>query len=214
MHRLHRLLIVIAVLSVVFAFASAHPAVALGVDITCNSVKIDAPGGFSGSFPIIDISANAIVGSITFVDNGGSSTGNGTFSAPVGHLLDAFFTIFAVPPCGGGGTTWFNPGDSRISAAAGDRVAVYCNTNTTGANANTIGILGIDDNGKGIPLALVKYSDLVKAGGKGIMVSAEPNGSIVIWMTSPNNFLVKWWGGQWDASGYGDFKKRFSCTFK
>jgi len=216
MRHLHRFFIIVAVLSAVFAFASVRPAAAFGVDITCNSIKVDGPGGFSGTFPIIDITdLGTIVGVITFVDNGGSSTGTGTFSAQTGHILQGPFGLFAVPPCGGsGGTTWFNPGDARVSPTAGDRVAVYCNTNTTGARANTIGILGIDDNGKGIPLALVNYSDLVKAGGKGIIVSAEPNGSIVIWMTSPNNFLVKWWGGQWDASGSGDFRKRFSCTFK
>ncbi|MCC7446889.1 MAG: hypothetical protein IT324_05695 [Anaerolineae bacterium] len=212
MNRLPRLFIIVAVLSAVFTCASVRPAAAIPVDITCNSIRIDGPGGLSGSFPIIDITTMDIVGFITFVDNGGSSTGSGSFSAPTGHILQHPFGLFAVPPCGGGSTTWFNPGDSRVSPAAGDRLAVYCNT--SGPNANTIGILGIRDDGNGVPLALVNYSDLIKAGGKGITVSAEPNGSIVIWMTSPNNFLVKWWGGQWDASGYGDFRKRFSCTFK
>ncbi|MCC7447453.1 MAG: hypothetical protein IT324_08565 [Anaerolineae bacterium] len=115
---------------------------------------------------------------------------------------------------GGGNDQWFNPGDSRISGAAGDRVAVYCNTNTTGNFAGTIDVWGMDGNGKGQRLTTFNYRDIVAAGSAGIMRSLGGMGNVFIVVdASGKYFYTGWIGGPYNATGIGDFTKSFVCSF-
>jgi len=115
---------------------------------------------------------------------------------------------------GGGGEQWFNPGDSRISGAAGDHIAVYCNLNTTGSLAGTIDVWGMDGNGKGNRLTTFNYKEVVAAGRAGIMRNLGGMGNVFIVVdASGKYFYAGWIGGPYNATGIGDFTKSFVCAF-
>ncbi len=220
-----RLLSLIAVAFVVLSLGvNAKPATALAATInisgiTCHSVNIS--GVYAPSTPFLAAVSTypfaGLLGPIVTVttDAAGNYSATLSFTASVGQQVIAITTfsggtgaIFTVPPCA---FESFNPGDARVDPRAGDRVAVYCNLG--GDNANTIGVYGILDDGTGKYLTTFRVGDIVKAGGNGITRSVEPLGAVYISVSGSNSFYVKWMGGPADATGQGDFRKRFTCNF-
>jgi hypothetical protein len=221
--RLLRLCLVL-VFVVMSLGVGVRPAAAAGtVTATCNSIDVSGTTLTPG-FPVsvLFLSPSGIPPIFTLSNfTTGAYTASTPHTLPVGTVVsgimsDGFapqaFTV-TIPACGaGGGATW-NPGDARVDPRPGDRVAVYCNIDPNGPNPNTIGVYGILDDGTGKFLTAFKVSDIVKAGGRGITRSVEPLGTVIISVSGGNSFYVKWLGGPADATGQGDFRKRFTCDF-
>jgi hypothetical protein len=223
-----RLFMLTIVLALVFTSlgVNVRPATAIttGVTVTCNSVTVT--GTTTPLSPVLVTVVNfsgfpPIVGSgIGTADISGSYSITVSHSAAVGSLVGVFVSDpistgsppQTVPACVAG-FQGFNPGDARVAGRPGDRVVVYCNTNTTGANANTIVVFGVLDDSQGKFLTSFNVADVRKAGGKGITRSVEPLGTVYISLSGTNSFYVKWMGGPADATGTGDFRKRFTCDF-
>jgi len=108
----------------------------------------------------------------------------------------------------------FDPGDSRVSALPGDRIAFYCNAGTSGPMANTIDMWSISPTGNGQRLTTFKYKDVVAAGAKGLSRDLGVNGTVFI-IVDPSGkyFYSGWLGGPYQATGLGDFAKSFVCSF-
>jgi hypothetical protein len=105
---------------------------------------------------------------------------------------------------------FFNPGDGRIDPRPGDRLAVYCNP---GANPPNVDVWGVLNDSSGRRLYTFPFSDLVKAGAKGITKKVEPLGTIFLSVDANNNFFAVWTGGPAAATGTRDFTKAFTCGF-
>jgi hypothetical protein len=106
--------------------------------------------------------------------------------------------------------SWFNPNDSRVDGRPGDRLAVYCDP---AATPPSVDVYGVEDNSKGVFLATFNNVDLLKAGPKGITKSVDGLGTISMMQDGDNRFYVAWNGGQFRATGQGDFSKSFTCNF-
>ncbi len=218
------------VVAIVLAFVvtslgvNVRPAAAAGnVTATCNSLSVNGTTLPVFLVSVIVASHPSILFPLIIADATGAYSASVSISLPAGTVVSGYIVDFiavpfsvTVPPCsastGSGNPPW-NPNDARVDGRPGDRIAVYCNTNTTGTNANTIGVYGILNNGEGKFLTAFKYSDVVKAGGKGITRSVEPLGTVYISVNDKTNFYVKWMGGPADATGMGDFRKWFTCDF-
>ena len=98
--------------------------------------------------------------------------------------------------------------DGRVDGRPGDRIAIYCKTDT-----NTLEVWGIDRSGNGFLAALFDYYAVVGAGSAGVTRYIGINGSISASVDSQNNFWVAWNGGQYNATGQGDFAKGFHCDY-
>jgi hypothetical protein len=106
--------------------------------------------------------------------------------------------------------TFFDPGDGRVDPRPGDRLAIYCNPGGSSPNVDVWGVLN-DSTGR--RLYTFAFSDLVKAGAKGITQKVEPLGTIYLRVDANNNFLASWTGGPAAATGVRDFAKSFTCNF-
>jgi hypothetical protein len=115
-----------------------------------------------------------------------------------------------LPPSGAGAGKFFNPGDGRVDPRPGDRLAVYCNT---GANPPNVDVWGVLNDSSGRRLFTFTFSDLVKAGAKGITKKVEPLGTIYLSVDANNWFVAVWTGGPAAATGTKDFAKSFTCNF-
>lgn len=84
----------------------------------------------------------------------------------------------------------------------GDRVIVFC-------AATYLDIWGADNLGNGIFLARIRYYDLLQPGVYTVMTA---NGQIIADINQDAMFDVRWVGGPYYASGFGDFAKWFTCN--
>ncbi len=204
-----RLLLIPAILATFFVFTSPRPASASPCVISTGSGTGTDHAHLSLPIPghMYRFRYTAADGATGHVSYGGSSSTwyvswNG-FTGPVN------WTLYDMDrDCQGQDT--FDPADGRIAAAAGDRVAVYCNTTATPPNLD---VWGVTDDSVGHKLFQFAYADLVKAGAAGIMKNVEPMGSIWAAVDANNNFTVKWFGGPAGAIGEKDFAKSFTCSF-
>jgi hypothetical protein len=115
-----------------------------------------------------------------------------------------------LPTGGGGGVVFWNPGDGRIDPLPGDRLAVYCNP---GAKPPNVDVWGVLNDSSGRRLFTFTFSDLVKAGAKGITKKVEPLGTIFLSVDADNQFFAVWTGGPAAATSMGEFTKYFECNF-
>jgi len=99
----------------------------------------------------------------------------------------------------------WDPGDGRTDPRPGDRLAVYC-------EPTRIRVWGIDTNGQGFALTEFNILDVLLAGPTGITHDAGVNGSVSVSVDSLDNFWLAWNGGQYGATGQGDFAKGFNCA--
>src|SRR5262245_40044066 len=167
---MHRRLYLVALLLVLLSagLAAPHAAHAAGITATLSGCTYVFSGNI-GSGPttgiaiVVDIDAPppAFVGTGVFnVDAAGNVSGTVPFNAPSGHRIvvsPPAAKIDIAPSCGPGGGQFFNPGDGRINPQPGDRIAVYCNN----TRPPTIGIYGIDPQGRGIFLTQALVSDIL-----------------------------------------------------
>jgi hypothetical protein len=125
---------------------------------------------------------------------------------------------------GTGSAKFFDPGDNRVDPRPGDRVAVYC------VLPDELRVIVISDAGRGVGYTRFKLADLTSAGKPGLWlppltyVTNQPAnlGTVSVQLVrSPGlaNFYVAWNGGQYQATGQGDFHKQFSspnfyCNFQ
>jgi hypothetical protein len=105
---------------------------------------------------------------------------------------------------------WFNPNDGRVDPRPGDRLAVYCNAAVTPPE---VLVYGVQDNSKGVFLAKFSNADLLKAGPEGMTKAVDGLGTVSTMQDGGNHFYVAWNGGQFKATGRGDFSKSFTCEF-
>jgi hypothetical protein len=105
--------------------------------------------------------------------------------------------------------TWFAPGDARINGQAGDRIALYCNTT---AKPPTLGVILIDDQGKGFLGLAFDYAKLKAAGTQGLSASSGGNKVTAVADGSGNIFAT--WVGQFGANGQKDFAKLITCNYQ
>lgn len=100
----------------------------------------------------------------------------------------------------------FNPIDNRIDGRPGDRIAVYC-------EPDALTVYGVGNDSKGFLLASFSKVELQDAGVEGVFKDVGANGTISASMDDQSNFWVAWTGGQFGASGQGDFAKGGVCAF-
>lgn len=84
----------------------------------------------------------------------------------------------------------------------GDRVIVFC-------AATYLDVWGADNLGNGVFLARIRYYDLLQPGVFSVMTA---NGQVIADVNENAMFDVRWVGGPYYASGFGDFAKWFSCN--
>jgi hypothetical protein len=105
----------------------------------------------------------------------------------------------------------FNPGDARINGQPGDRLAVYCN-NT--ANPKNLGVILVDNKGKGFSELKFNYDALKAAGQSGVTTKDGLGNTVQAFMTGNNTFYVAWTAGQYGANGVDIFAKAAGCIFQ
>ncbi len=137
--------------------------------------------------------------------------------------VTTLLTSGLVAKADGGGSS-FSPGDGRVNPLAGDRVAVYC-------NSNNITVWGIDTENNGLPLATFSMTELLAKSA----THTSPEGTVTLYMDSPaqthigyttssdtstslivdqgTQYHVTWVGGHYGADGSAPFLKTFSCTY-
>ena len=91
--------------------------------------------------------------------------------------------------------------DGRVDPRPNDRIAVYC-------RSAYLEVWGTRDDGTGIFLANFPYSTLVLPGPTSISTG---NGQVVSDVNFEGMIDVKWFGGPYHASGFGDFAKWITC---
>ncbi len=106
--------------------------------------------------------------------------------------------------------TWFNPGDGRVDAKPGDRIALYCDQ-----TSRALIVYGVRNDSTGFYQGRFAYKDLLAAGKNGLSVNNGTNGVVSASTDGKGNFWVAWNGGQYGANGRPDqgFAKGIACTF-
>ncbi len=159
------------------------------------------------------VSSGSVPGSVELgvtAANGGLAHVFVADSGPVGGTRIA--TVYVCPSSNSSRVTWFDPGDSRVSGGAGDRIAVYCNAAPSAPDVPNVDVWGMDSTGKGMRLARVFYADLVAAGKKGLTLNLGANGVVYIGVAADGTTLwAAWQGGPYNATATGDFAKVLSC---
>lgn len=91
--------------------------------------------------------------------------------------------------------------DGREDPRPGDRVILYC-------RAGFVEVWGSDNTGNGVFLANLNYADMLTEGG----TTQNTNVGQVVGFADSSGFLtVRWIGGPYHASGFGDFSKQVTC---
>jgi hypothetical protein len=174
-------------------YANGHPIVWGNIPADGQYHSITLSVGLSAAEAAAPVFVAAGDGNGSGVPIGGGFTGTGTYNPGA---------------CPSG--TFFNPNDGRVDPRPGDRLAVYCNT---GANPPNVDVWGVLNDSSGRRLFTFTFSDLVKAGAKGITKKVEPLGTIHLSVDANNRFLAVWTGGPAAATGTKDFTKSFTCDF-
>jgi hypothetical protein len=118
----------------------------------------------------------------------------------------------------------FNPGDGRVNPKTGDRVAVYCNT-------DSVDIWGIDSSANGFYMTTFTLSELEA---KSPVTHMTAQGNVTLKLDSPAQYHwgfasdldtgPSWivdsgaqyeaiWNGAYGANGSAPFDKFFSCSY-
>ncbi len=214
------LAIAVAFLAVGVGMSHASPAVA------CPGGTFPADGSQNGVGPFsvtagttvtLSASNNSSSPSTEVSLNGATVFGQGSASTTVTAAVAEDVSGFVIGNGGGTvtwtvsyngagcGTTYFNPGDGRVTGNPWDRVAAWC-------NADNLDVWGIQNDSAGVDLYRFPYTDLIAAGAKGITRNVEPNGTVFASLDSNNNFFIAWYGGPSGATGIGGFAKTFTCN--
>lgn len=93
--------------------------------------------------------------------------------------------------------------DGRVDWRPGDRVVLYC-------NSDNLEIWGVSNIGTGVYLTKFNYIDLLRPGIVSQMV--ENYGLVEADAQTTGMIHVRWIGGQYYASGTGDFAKWVTCS--
>jgi len=142
-------------------------------------------------------------------------------------LIGVFALVFAPANADGGGSS-FDSKDARLNPIAGDRVAVYCNT-------NNLVVWGIDNINNGVRLTTFTKDELLATTP---VMHTTPEGVVTLYLDSPAQvkwsytydaydkndkatwivtkgakYHVVWTGGNYGADGSKPFTKFFSCTY-
>ncbi|MCC7446761.1 MAG: hypothetical protein IT324_05055 [Anaerolineae bacterium] len=101
---------------------------------------------------------------------------------------------------------FFDPGDSRLDPRPGDRLAVYCNP------PDTLVVYGISSIGKGFLLTTFSHSALLAAGPAGLKKTLGDGNTVWVSEDLTYHFWISWTGGEYNATGQGDFAKGSTCA--
>jgi hypothetical protein len=174
-------------------------------------------GGYPGD--VLFAGPTSVPGTLSYtVPSGGLPPG----AIGVGFNLNyANGTVIVQASCGTPQVTWCNlGGDGRVDGTkCWERIVVYCNTSN---DPPTLDLWGVGLDSKGFRLTTFSFSDLSKAGPKGLTKDLGKLGKVSAAVDAQNNFWVAWNGqvsvpsGSFYADGQPNhgFAKGFSCNFK
>jgi hypothetical protein len=201
MKHLVRFGILVAVIATLFTVTAVRPAAA-----ACT--VLDIADGQTGTFTFVQGHSYTL----TYTTSGGTisttSTAPYSGSLPVSAPNPGRITIVDNSSDCGSGIFW-NPGDSRVAAQPGDRIAVYCNMD----KPQSIGVYGIDSKGNGVFLANVSLSDIIKAGEGGFVKNLGSKGTVFVGVGADGTSFWAAWQGPYGANASGAFAKEFTCSF-
>jgi len=197
-----------------------------------GSVTVTNPGSVSYLFAATDGTGAIVASRPLTIAIGGSRTfseANNSFNLlqPKKNPIRVMVTLEGVlvanvigdnpclPPTGAGSNVagaeppppkFFDPGDSRLDPRPGDRLAVYCNP------PDTLVVYGISNRGKGFLLTTFSHTELLAAGTAGLKKTLGDGNTVWISEDLTYHFWISWTGGEYNATGQGDFAKGSTCA--
>ncbi len=98
----------------------------------------------------------------------------------------------------------FDPGDGRVNARTGDRLAVWC-------RPDSLDVWRIDNQAVGQRLAMFTPEELSKVSSKAVSRELNGHGTLTVSLNKDGSYEIAWKGGEMGATGVGPFSKTAPC---
>jgi hypothetical protein len=98
----------------------------------------------------------------------------------------------------------FDPGDGRVNARTGDRLAVWC-------RPDSLDVWGIDGQAVGQRLAMFTPEELSTASSKAVSKNLNGHGTLTVSVNKDGSYEIALKGGEVGATGVGPFAKTAPC---